>query len=192
MARPTVVAQQELIVETAARLVEGQADLWLAEVLRQRPGIASLTEESPSFPQKPPSDLMRRALENQRLFLSEEAERGGALAVAAAGLRWVVLVLPQNGWDDPVVPLGWSYVRNALLTVQGLVVAWLILRDASRDQDRLFCTIGRLVVVAFAFYLPVILLVHRLPMMGMLMTPKTLAYVPIAVVVYRRMYCRRL
>jgi serine phosphatase RsbU (regulator of sigma subunit)/putative methionine-R-sulfoxide reductase with GAF domain len=82
MTRPTVVSQRELIVETAARLVEGQADLWLADVLRQRPGIASLTEDSPSLPQEPPSDLMRHALESQRLILSEEAERGGALAVA--------------------------------------------------------------------------------------------------------------
>jgi sigma-B regulation protein RsbU (phosphoserine phosphatase) len=82
MTQPTVVAQRELIVETAARLVEGQADLWLAEAPRQWPDIASRTEDSPTFPQEPPSDLMRRALESQRLFLGEEVEGGGAMAVA--------------------------------------------------------------------------------------------------------------
>ncbi len=82
MARPTVVAQRELIEQTAARLLEGQADLWLADARPQQPGIASLSEDSPSSPQEPLSDLMRRALESQQLLLSEEAERGGALAVA--------------------------------------------------------------------------------------------------------------
>jgi len=114
----------------------------------------------------------------------------GALAIVAAGWRLIVLAMPQNLWNQSVAPLGWSYLRNALLTAQGLVVAWLILRDAAREPDRLFRTIGLLILVSFLCYLPVILFVHRVPMLGMLMIPKTLAYVGIAVVAYRRMYCR--
>jgi len=59
VAQPTVVAQRELIVETAARLAGGQADLWLTEALHRLPG----SEESRLFPIEPPSDLMRRALD---------------------------------------------------------------------------------------------------------------------------------
>jgi len=114
----------------------------------------------------------------------------GAFAIVVAGFRLVMLCLPQNGWNEVVAPLGWSYARNALLTIQGLITAWLILRDAEREQDRLFATIGRWILVSFACYLPVILFVHRVPMLGMLMIPKTLAYVAIAVVAYRRLYCR--
>ena len=33
------------------------------------------------------------------------------------------------------------------------------------------------IVISFAFYLPVVLLADKIPMIGMLMIPKTLAYV---------------
>jgi sigma-B regulation protein RsbU (phosphoserine phosphatase) len=83
MAQPTVAAQRELIVETTARLVEGHADLWLAEALRRRPGAASPAEESPCFLHAPPSGLMRQALESRRMFPGREVEEGAALAIAA-------------------------------------------------------------------------------------------------------------
>ena len=82
LAQPTVAAQRELIVETAARLVEGRADLWLAEAVHRLPGVASPAGESPPFPQEPHSDLMRRALDSRPTLLSREADTGGALAVA--------------------------------------------------------------------------------------------------------------
>ena len=63
VAQPKVVAQKALIVEAAARLVEGEADLWLTEAFHRLPGL----EESPSFPAEPPSDLMRRALDVGRV-----------------------------------------------------------------------------------------------------------------------------
>jgi len=71
-AQTTVVAQREFIVETAARLVGGQADLWLAEPFRHLPG----SEESTSFPAEPSSDLLRRALD------SGEVEKAPAPAIA--------------------------------------------------------------------------------------------------------------
>jgi hypothetical protein len=40
-------------------------------------------------------------------------------------------------------------------------------------------------------YIPVILFVQQAPMVGMLMIPKTLAYVGIAVVLYRSLYVRQ-
>jgi sigma-B regulation protein RsbU (phosphoserine phosphatase) len=58
MAQPTVIAQRETIAETAARLVGGQADLWLAESFRRLPG----SDQSALFLVAPPSELMRRAL----------------------------------------------------------------------------------------------------------------------------------
>ena len=78
MAQPTVVAQRELIVETAGRLVGGHAELWLAGPLRRLPG----SEKSLSLPSETPSDLMRRALDTRRISPSGEAELSAALAVA--------------------------------------------------------------------------------------------------------------
>ncbi|HEC36081.1 MAG TPA: GAF domain-containing protein, partial [Anaerolineae bacterium] len=77
MAQPTVIAQRELIVETAARMVGGRADLWLGEPLRRLPGV-----ETSRLASEPPSDLMRRALDTRRMFPSERAELSTAPAVA--------------------------------------------------------------------------------------------------------------
>lgn len=57
---PTAAAQREFIIETAARLVRGQADLWLIEPFHHLPGF----EESTLFPVEPPSDLLRRVLDS--------------------------------------------------------------------------------------------------------------------------------
>ncbi len=83
--QPTVVAQKELIVETTARLLESQADLWLAEVLHRLSGAeapllvggAGGGEKSPAFLNEPPSDLMRRALDARGRVSIPIAPRGG-------------------------------------------------------------------------------------------------------------------
>jgi hypothetical protein len=41
-----------------------------------------------------------------------------------------------------------------------------------------------MVVVSYAFYTPVILFAQQFPPIGMLMIPKTIAYVAIAVIAY--------
>jgi hypothetical protein len=48
--------------------------------------------------------------------------------------------------------------------------------------------VGGLILVSYAMYIPVILFVQQAPMVGMLMIPKTLAYVGIAVVLWRSLY----
>lgn len=45
-----------------------------------------------------------------------------------------------------------------------------------------------MILVSYAFYAPVILLVQKMPLIGMLMIPKTLAYVAIAVLAYRHLF----
>ena len=94
MAQPTVVAQRELVVETAAQLMGGQADLWLAKVAHYSPVAASPTpprlREPPSLLAEPPSDLMRRALDAGRVFASSPGRTpatphsGGAVTAGPA------------------------------------------------------------------------------------------------------------
>ncbi len=107
-AQPTVVAQRELIVETAARLVGGQADLWLSEALHRLPGSEELTP----FPAEPPSDLMRRALN------SGEVEKGIAPAVALPLLAQdtVLGVLEISRPDGPPFSGGDLDLLNGLAT----------------------------------------------------------------------------
>jgi len=116
----------------------------------------------------------------------------GILLLAAAVVRGIVMVFPQNDWNSSVPPWGWSMVRNIPLMVQGFGVAYLILRDAVRAQDRTFTLVGAMILVSYGFYLPVILFVQRLPMLGMLMIPKTIAYVAIAWLAFNNLFAREI
>ncbi|MCA9969478.1 MAG: hypothetical protein KC425_04635 [Anaerolineales bacterium] len=113
------------------------------------------------------------------------------LLLAAAAVRLLLHLLPQNAWNSPVPPQPWSLIRNLPLMLQGLGVAYLILRDAWAAADRTYTWIGVMILVSYAFYMPVIFFVQRVPMLGMLMIPKTLAYVAIAFIGYGAYYRRR-
>jgi hypothetical protein len=108
------------------------------------------------------------------------------LAVGAA--RLVVMLFPQNEWGQLLAPYNWSLLRNSLLVVQGLGVMALILRDAVRTGDAPFKWIGIMIALSYIFYAPVILWSAQAPVLGMLMIPKTCAYVAIAVIGYRAVF----
>jgi hypothetical protein len=112
----------------------------------------------------------------------------GYLLLAAAGVRLLIMGLPANEWNSVVPPQPWSTLRNVPLMVQGLGVAYLILRDARSAGDKTFQWIGVLILVSYVCYMPVIFFVQRAPSVGMLMIPKTLAYVAMAVLAYRGVF----
>ena len=112
------------------------------------------------------------------------------LLFAAAALRLVILVLPQNQWNSIDEPYLWSLIRNAPLVLQGLGVAYLVLRDAIKKHDGTFIWIAVMILVSFACYAPVILFVRQIPLLGMLMMPKTLAYLAVAFIAYFALYPR--
>jgi hypothetical protein len=112
------------------------------------------------------------------------------LLFLAAGVRLLLFLHPGNAWNQVVPPFDWSLYRNVPLIVQGLGVAYLIWRDASARQDRIFRQICGMILLSYACYAPVILFVQKVPMIGMLMIPKTIAYVAIAVIAYRGFYGR--
>ena len=53
----------------------------------------------------------------------------------------------------------------------------LFYRSARAQQDRDFRWMWLTIVLSFAFYIPVVLWADVVPMIGMLMIPKTCAYV---------------
>ena len=112
-------------------------------------------------------------------------------AVGAGVVRLVVMAFPQNQWGQIVAPYDWSLLRNALLVVQGLGVMFLILRDAIRAGDTPFKWIGVMIAFSYAFYAPVILWSAQVPMLGMLMIPKTCAYLAVAIIGYRAIFQRK-
>ena len=112
----------------------------------------------------------------------------GAVLIVAAVVRLIVMLFPQNDWSSSVPPQPWSLYRNLPLMLLGLGVAYLVLRDATKASDRPFKWIGDMILVSYAFYTPVILFVQIVPVVGMLMIPKTLAYVAIAAIGYRSLF----
>ena len=115
----------------------------------------------------------------------------GGVLLAAGIVRLVVMAFPQNQWGQIIAPYDWSLLRNALLVVQGLGVMYLILRDAIRAGDTPFKWIGVMIAFSYAFYAPVILWSAQIPMLGMLMIPKTCAYLAVAIIGYRALFMRK-
>jgi len=111
-----------------------------------------------------------------------------SLLLAAGLVRLVMMALPSNDWASVVPPQPMSLYRNLPLMVQGVGVIALILPWANRNRDRTFQWIGWMIAVSFAFYLPVILFAQRVPLLGMLMIPKTCAYLAAGWAAYRGLW----
>ncbi|MDY7076261.1 MAG: hypothetical protein SXV54_04970 [Chloroflexota bacterium] len=106
--------------------------------------------------------------------------------VGLLAVRLVLLFFPQNNWGG-MAP-GWRIYRNIPFTLAGLGLAFLFLRTApttSNPTSRWLAGTGWAVIISFACYLGTILLVERYPMAGVLMLPKTIAYVVVAVYFYK-------
>lgn len=105
--------------------------------------------------------------------------RGGLTAAVygLAGLRIVLCLMPQNQWLRADAPLSWGIYRNIPFALLGLLVIVLFYQAAKKHQDRAFRWMWLTIVLSFAFYIPVVLWADAVPAVGMLMIPKTCAYV---------------
>ena len=104
----------------------------------------------------------------------------GALTAAVyvlAGVRIALCMMPQNQWLSTEAPLSWGIYRNIPFALLGLLVIVLFYRSAKARGDRAFRWMWLTIVLSFGFYIPVVLWADTIPMIGMLMIPKTCAYV---------------
>ena len=94
------------------------------------------------------------------------------------GLMAVVLgMMPQNQWLTNHTPLAWGILRNVPFALLGLLIIVLFYRSAKQNNDKAFRWMWLTIVLSFGFYIPVVLWADTIPMIGMLMIPKTCAYV---------------
>lgn len=101
--------------------------------------------------------------------------------------RMVLCAFPQNEWLNPQQPLSWSLYRNIPFAILGVLIIVLFYRSAKERQDHPFRFMWLTIVLSFAFYLPVVLFADRIPLIGMLMIPKTCAYVWTIIIGYQAM-----
>ena len=100
-----------------------------------------------------------------------------ALVGLLAGVRILLCMLPQNRWLSADAPLVWGIWRNIPFALLGLVMILLFYRSAKETGDRAFSRKWLTIALSFGFYIPVVLWADAVPMVGMLMIPKTCAYV---------------
>lgn len=102
-------------------------------------------------------------------------------------LRIVLCLMPQNAWMSAEAPLSWGIYRNIPFTILGVLIVVLFYRSAKAEQDKSFRFLWLAVVISFACYIPVVLFADTVPPVGMLMIPKTCAYVWVVLIGYKAM-----
>ena len=88
-----------------------------------------------------------------------------AAVYGLAAVRVILCMMPQNQWLSDGSPLSWDICRNIPFALMGLLI----------------------IVLSFGFYIPVVLWANAIPMIGMLMIPKTCAYVWTVLIGYSAM-----
>ncbi|HAX72342.1 MAG TPA: hypothetical protein DCY20_02325 [Firmicutes bacterium] len=96
---------------------------------------------------------------------------------ALAASRIALCLFPQNEWLNYYAPVSWGVYRNIPFAILGLVIIYLFYKHAKAHRDVTFKWMWFAIVLSFAFYIPVVLWATTFRLIGMLMIPKTLAYV---------------
>ncbi|PID81171.1 MAG: beta-carotene 15,15'-monooxygenase [Clostridiales bacterium] len=105
------------------------------------------------------------------------------LIYGLALLRIVLTLLPQNQWGTMPGDYTFAILRNIPFAAMGLL---LIIWSYQQRKAEGIKHMALLISLSFIFYLPVVLWVNMIPMMGVLMMPKTVAYFLIVYLGYRR------
>ncbi len=115
--------------------------------------------------------------------------KGGVTAAVylLSVLRIALCLFPQNHWLSAQAPLSWGIYRNIPFALLGLLIVVLFYQSAKEQGDTAFRNMWLTIVLSFGFYIPVVLWADSIPLIGMLMIPKTCAYVWTVLIGYRAM-----
>lgn len=102
-------------------------------------------------------------------------------------LRIVLCLFPQNDWWNYYQPVSWGIIRNVPFGIMGILIIIIFAEETKKSKDNIFRPMPLAVILSFGFYLPVVLWGNTIPLLGMLMIPKTLAYVWVVVMGWKLM-----
>lgn len=100
-------------------------------------------------------------------------------------VRVALCLLPQNEWLSADAPLSFGILRNIPFAIMGIIIIILFVQETKKTNDKIFKFMALAITLSFAFYIPVVLFASVYPLIGMLMIPKTLAYVWIVIMGYK-------
>ena len=95
--------------------------------------------------------------------------------LALAAVRIILCLFPQNGWLENSSGVMWGILRNIPFVALGVLVCLLFYRK--RGEAPRFGRVWLLILLSFLFYIPVAVGAGALPMLGMLLLPKTVCYI---------------
>jgi hypothetical protein len=123
----------------------------------------------------------RRFEYNKNKYNKNKALTIWVYALAAA--RVLACLHPANDWFSADSPLMWGIIRNIPFALLGAVIVVLFARTSKSDKFFRFAWLA--VLLSFLFYLPVVLFAGVMPIIGMLMLPKTICYVWLIIMGYK-------
>ena len=89
-------------------------------------------------------------------------------------LRVLLCLLPQNQWLSNGSSVLWGVLRNIPFVALGCLI--IVLYYVKRLEEPSLRSVWLLVLLSFLFYIPVAVGASLVPMLGMLMLPKTVCY----------------
>ncbi len=111
----------------------------------------------------------------QNLYgMKEKTAKTTKILYALAAIRVILCLFPQNHWFSNEGSVLWGIIRNLPFVLIGLIIIYLYY--VRKDEIRELRSIWLLVALSFAFYIPVAVGASLVPMLGMLMLPKTICY----------------
>ena len=114
-------------------------------------------------------------------YYQEQGERKVQTALwVLLAARVILCLFPQNGWLQNSSDMTWGILRNIPFVILGGIICWLFWQkrgEAGPEGDRSFRWLWMLILLSFLFYLPVAVAAGVVPMLGMLMLPKTVCYI---------------
>lgn len=123
-----------------------------------------------------------------RIRYKVKGQNGVTAAVyILSALRIILCLFPQNEWLSAEAPISWGIYRNIPFALLGLLIIILFYKSAKENNDKPFKWMWLTIVLSFGFYIPVVLWADAIPMIGMLMIPKTCAYVWTVLIGYQSM-----
>ena len=102
-----------------------------------------------------------------------------------SALRITLCLLPQNQWLEYRQPLQYGILRNIPFAVIGAIIIVIYAQETQKNDDKALRFLPAAVALSFGFYLPVVLFSGTFPLVGILMIPKTRAYVWIVLMFWK-------
>lgn len=107
----------------------------------------------------------------------------GVIIYLLSAVRVILCMMPQNNWMKNDSPMAWGIIRNIPFLIIGTIIIWLYYKKRVYNQHLSFIWVY--VLLSFLFYMPVATIVLYIPMLGILMLPKTVCYMLIVLSFFR-------